>query len=143
VRIHVEIERAKRSGTPLSLLSLDLDHFKKINDKYGHPGGDSVLCEFVQKCLDAIRPYDVIARVGGEEFMVLLPKAALDAACAVGERFRSAISDDTFEVGIPPPIKITVSIGCRSLGAMETRSTRFWVSLMSGFAARNVKVVIV
>jgi hypothetical protein len=67
---------------------------------------------------------------------------SIDAACAVGERFRSAISDDTFEVGIPPPIKITISIGCRSLGAMEIRSTRFWVSLISGFAARNVKVVI-
>ena len=60
---------------------------------------------------DAIRPYDVVARVGGEEFMVLLPGATLDAARAVGERLRSAISGDTFEVGIPPPIKITISIG--------------------------------
>ena len=60
---------------------------------------------------DAIRPYDVVARARGEEFMVLLPGAPLDAACAVGERLRSAISDDTFEVGIPPPIKITISIG--------------------------------
>jgi hypothetical protein len=67
-----EIARAKRSGTALSLLSLDLDHFKRINDRYGHPGGDSVLCEFAQKCLEAIRPirpYDLVARVGGEEFM--------------------------------------------------------------------------
>jgi diguanylate cyclase (GGDEF)-like protein len=109
--IGAEIARATRNGTALSLLSLDLDHFKKINDKYGHPGGDSVLCEFAQKCLEAISPYDVVARVGGEEFMVLLPGATLDAACAVGERLRSAISDDTFEVGTSPPIKITISIG--------------------------------
>ena len=115
-RTHVEIARAKRIGTPLSLLSLDLDHFKSINDKYGHPGGDSVLCGFVQKCLDAIRPYDVVARVGGEEFMVLLPGATHDVAFAVGERLRSAIADHTFEVGIPPPIKITISIGVSEFG---------------------------
>jgi diguanylate cyclase (GGDEF)-like protein len=113
---HAEIARAKRSGTALSLLSLDLDHFKRINDRYGHPGGDSVLCEFAQKCLEAVRPYDAVARVGGEEFMVLLPGATLDAACAVGERLRSAISGDTFEVGIPPPVKITISIGVSEFG---------------------------
>ena len=115
-RTHVEIARAKRIGTPLSLLSLDLDHFKSINDKYGHPGGDSVLCGFVQKCLDAIRPYDVVARVGGEEFMVLLPGATHDVAFAVAERLRSAIADHAFEVGIPPPIKITISIGVSEFG---------------------------
>jgi diguanylate cyclase (GGDEF)-like protein len=115
-RTHAEIARAKRSGTPLSLLSLDLDHFKTINDKYGHPGGDNVLCGFVRKCLDAIGPYHVVARVGGEEFMVLLPGATLDAACAVGERLRSAIADNAFEVGIPPPIKITISVGVSEFG---------------------------
>jgi diguanylate cyclase (GGDEF)-like protein len=115
-RIGTEIARAKRSGHPLSLLSLDLDHFKTINDKYGHPAGDSVLCAFVQKCLEAIRPYDVVARLGGEEFMVLLPGATLEAACVVGERLRSAIEGDAFEVGIPPPIKITISIGVSEFG---------------------------
>jgi diguanylate cyclase (GGDEF)-like protein len=115
-RAHAEIARAKRSGTALSLLSLDLDHFKTINDKYGHPSGDDVLCGFVRKCLDAIGPYDVVARVGGEEFMVLLPGAALDAACAVGERLRSAIADNAFEVGIPPPIKVTISVGVSEFG---------------------------
>jgi diguanylate cyclase (GGDEF)-like protein len=115
-RTHAEIARAKRSGTALSLLSLDLDHFKTINDRYGHPGGDNVLCGFVQKCLGAIGPYDIMARVGGEEFMVLLPGAALDSACAVGERLRSAIADNAFAVGIPPPIKVTISIGVSEFG---------------------------
>jgi diguanylate cyclase (GGDEF)-like protein len=114
--IHAEIARAKRSSTPLSLISLDLDHFKTINDKYGHPGGDNVLCGFAQKCLEAIDPYDIVARVGGEEFMVLLPGTTLDEAFAVGERLRSAIAGNVFEAGIPPPIKITISIGVSELG---------------------------
>jgi diguanylate cyclase (GGDEF)-like protein len=115
-RTHAEIARAKQSGIALSLLSLDLDYFKTINDKYGHPGGDNVLCGFVQKCLGAIGPYDIMARVGGEEFMVLLPGTTLDAACAVGERLRSAIANNAFEVGIPPPIKITISVGVSEFG---------------------------
>jgi len=115
-RIGAEIVRAKRSGAPLSLLSLDLDHFKEINDVRGHIVGDEVLCGFVRKCLEAIRPYDSVARVGGEEFMVLLPGATLDAACAVGERLRSAIEGSAFEVGSRPSIDVTISIGVSEFG---------------------------
>jgi diguanylate cyclase (GGDEF)-like protein len=115
-RIGAEIARAKRSGAPLSLLSLDLDHFKKINDSRGHLVGDEILCGFVRKCFDAIRPYDSVARVGGEEFMVLLPGATLDAACAVGERLRSSIEGSAFEVGNRPSIDVTISIGVSEFG---------------------------
>jgi diguanylate cyclase (GGDEF)-like protein len=115
-RIEAEIARAKRSGAPLSLLSLDLDHFKEINDLRGHLVGDEVLCGFVRKCLEAIRPYDSVARVGGEEFMVLLPGATLDAACAVGERLRSSIERSAFEVGNQPTINVTISIGVSEFG---------------------------
>ncbi|AOO84564.1 diguanylate cyclase [Bosea vaviloviae] len=114
--IGAEIARAKRSGAPLSLLSLDLDHFKDINDSRGHIVGDEVLCEFVRKCLEAIRPYDSVARVGGEEFMVLLPGATLDAACAVGERLRSAIQGSVFDAGNRPSIGVTISIGAAEFG---------------------------
>jgi diguanylate cyclase (GGDEF)-like protein len=115
-RIGAEIARAKRSGTPLSLLSLDIDHFKEINDSRGHVVGDDVLCGFVRKCLEAIRPYDSVARVGGEEFMVLLPGATLDAACALAERLRSTIEDSVFEVGNRPSIEVTISIGVSEFG---------------------------
>jgi len=74
------------------------------------------LCGFAQKCLEAVRPYDLVARVGGEEFMVLLPGATLDEAFAVGEHLRSAIAGCVFKVGIPPPIKITISIGVSEFG---------------------------
>ena len=114
--IETEIAQAKRSGAPLSLLSLDLDHFKAINDSRGHLVGDEVLCGFVRKCLEAIRPYDSVARVGGEEFMVLLPGATLDAACAVGERLRSTIQGSAFDVGNRPSIDVTISIGVSEFG---------------------------
>ncbi|MEY9181274.1 GGDEF domain-containing protein [Bradyrhizobium sp. USDA 313] len=109
--IGAEIARAKRTGAPLSLLSLDLDHFKDINDSRGHSVGDEVLRVFVRKCLEAIRPYDSVARVGGEEFMVLLPGATLDAAGAVAERLRSAIERTAFDVGAGPSVGVTISVG--------------------------------
>ncbi|UVE70226.1 GGDEF domain-containing protein (plasmid) [Burkholderia pyrrocinia] len=115
-RVEVEIARARRNGAPFSLLALDLDHFKAINDSYGHQTGDQVLQRFVKKCLDAIRPYDGVARVGGEEFMVLLPQAALDTARLVGERIRAAIAGTPFETGDGKPIEVTVSVGISEFG---------------------------
>ncbi|MBN3792475.1 GGDEF domain-containing protein [Burkholderia sp. Ac-20353] len=114
--VEAEITRAKRNGAPFSLLALDLDHFKVINDSYGHQAGDQVLQRFVAKCLDAIRPYDGVARVGGEEFMVLLPQAALDTARSIGERIRAAIAGAPFEAGVGEPIEITVSVGVSEFG---------------------------
>ncbi|MBN3835676.1 GGDEF domain-containing protein [Burkholderia sp. Ac-20344] len=114
--VEAEINRAKRNGAPFSLLALDLDHFKAINDSYGHQAGDQVLQRFVDKCTDAIRPYDGVARVGGEEFMVLLPQAALDTARSIGERIRAAIAGAPFEAGIGEPIKVTVSVGASEFG---------------------------
>ncbi|MBN3817374.1 GGDEF domain-containing protein [Paraburkholderia sp. Se-20369] len=115
-RVETEIVRAKRNGAPLSLLSLDLDHFKAINDSYGHLAGDQVLQRFAVKCADAIRPYDGFARVGGEEFMVLLPQAALDTAQSIAERIREAIAGTPFETGIGKPIAVTVSVGISEFG---------------------------
>ncbi|WP_423761893.1 GGDEF domain-containing protein [Burkholderia sp. NLJ2] len=115
-RVEAEIARARRNGAPFSLLALDLDHFKAVNDSYGHQTGDQVLQRFVKKCLDAIRPYDGVARVGGEEFMVLLPQAALDTACLVGERIRAAIAGTPFENGDGKPIEVTVSVGISEFG---------------------------
>jgi diguanylate cyclase (GGDEF)-like protein len=115
-RITAEIARAKRGDAPFCLLSLDVDHFKSINDLHGHQVGDDILRRFVLRCIDAIRPYDYFARVGGEEFMVLLPGARLKTATLVGERIRSTIADSMFEAGIGPSIGITTSIGVTEFG---------------------------
>ncbi|WP_321940489.1 GGDEF domain-containing protein, partial [Paraburkholderia sp. J8-2] len=114
--VEAEIGRAQHGGAPFSLLALDIDRFKAINDAYGHQAGDDVLREFVQKCLDAIRPYDGVARVGGEEFMVLLPQAGLDTALAIGERIRTTIAGSTFEAGSGRRGEVTVSVGASQFG---------------------------
>ena len=90
--VEAEIQRVRRGGAPFCLLALDLDNFKSINDRYGHQVGDDVLKGFVQTCVAAIRPYDGVARVGGEEFMILLPQALVEAALVVAERLRTAMA---------------------------------------------------
>jgi diguanylate cyclase (GGDEF)-like protein len=114
--VEAEIRRVKRGGAPFSVLALDLDNFKSINDRYGHQAGDDILKAFVQKSLAAIRPYDGIARVGGEEFMVLLPQAALEAARIIAERVRAAIASTSFESGTLRGTAVTVSIGVSQFG---------------------------
>ncbi len=108
--VEAEIHRVARGGAPFAVLAFDLDNFKSINDRYGHQVGDDILKTFVKKCVSAIRPYDGIARVGGEEFMVLLPQTVLEAACIVAERVRTAIACTAFESGTQR-LTVTVSIG--------------------------------
>jgi len=87
-----EISRASRSGQPLSLMMIDLDHFKAINDTWGHQGGDRALQAFAGLCLSRLRDLDLIGRLGGEEFAVLLPNADLSGAAAVADELRLALS---------------------------------------------------
>jgi diguanylate cyclase (GGDEF)-like protein len=113
--IKVEIARAKRENTPLSLLALDLDRFKSVNDTYGHQGGDEVLKATARAFIGHVRPTDIIARIGGEEFVVLLPKVARAGAASVGERIRTAIEELAIEFG-EQIIRPTVSIGVAQFG---------------------------
>ncbi|AOJ01684.1 diguanylate cyclase [Burkholderia mayonis] len=114
-QMQTEIARAQHDGTSFSLLALDLDNFKKINDNYGHQVGDVVLRSFVQQCLATIRPHDHIARVGGEEFMVLLPQMRADVARKIAERVRTAIAKTSFGVD-SEHTPVTVSIGVSQYG---------------------------
>ncbi|MCE9663966.1 diguanylate cyclase [Halomonas sp. M5N1S17] len=94
----MEIARARRSGAPLSLIAIDLDHFKRINDEYGHDVGDLVLQAFARTAKEQLREGDVLCRMGGEEFAVLLPDTAKHAALQVAERLRQALETSPVEV---------------------------------------------
>ena len=87
-----EIARAARTRTPLALGIIDIDHFKQVNDTYGHPAGDAVLSAVAATAAALLRPYDLIGRVGGEEFAFVLPNSPLQEAAEVAERLREAIS---------------------------------------------------
>lgn len=110
-RLKQETERAKREKLPMGLLLIDIDMFKVINDTYGHLIGDSVL----QKCSSALvlnsRPYDVIGRYGGDEFIVCLPNTSLEESAKVAERMRCHIEEMDIIVDNPQAIRITASFG--------------------------------
>jgi diguanylate cyclase (GGDEF)-like protein len=111
-----ELLRSHRSGVPFSLLMVDLDHFKRINDDFGHQTGDEVLCSAVEKMQDSVRGIDVVCRWGGEEFAVLLPNAPVEATRIVAERIRENIQKVTLSAGRSPgdftqAFSLTVSIG--------------------------------
>jgi diguanylate cyclase (GGDEF)-like protein/PAS domain S-box-containing protein len=110
-RLTMEGERAKRHDRPLSLALLDIDHFKAINDQHGHGVGDTVLIEFARRLTAQVRDSDLVARVGGEEFALLLPETDAAGALALAERIRAAVEQGPFDV----VGKVTVSVGVCSL----------------------------
>ena len=106
----IEFSRADRLDRPFSCMMLDIDHFKAINDTYGHQVGDEVLKEFAKRCLTSVREVDLVGRYGGEELIVLLPETNRDAAYQVAERLRKSIAENRFIVAAED-IQITASIG--------------------------------
>ena len=92
-RFDAELSRAARTGRPLGLIMLDLDHFKEINDTRGHAAGDDVLRWAVDVMNDALRPMDTVGRVGGDEFAVVVPGAGPDDSAAVARRLQDALAD--------------------------------------------------
>ncbi|ROR01611.1 diguanylate cyclase [Desulfosoma caldarium] len=109
-RLVEELDRAVRANQPLSLLMMDIDHFKKINDTYGHLVGDHVLKETVARMRSVIRSYDVVGRFGGEEFLVVLPHADTGIAVNVAERIRAAVSRHPIVDG-QVAVSVTLSAG--------------------------------
>ena len=109
-KIDSEMNRSMRNGSPVSLLMLDIDHFKNINDSFGHTAGDSVLRTFGQVLRDSCRVYDVPGRYGGEEFCIVLPETRIDNTMVVAERIRERLATSRFDIG-EQAISVTASIG--------------------------------
>ena len=114
-RLTAEVDRARRFGSPLSLLLLDVDYFKQINDTAGHLAGDHVLRQLGELLQEAVRTVDVVARYGGEEFVVILPETHADGGMVFAERLRDRISAHPFDVGAGREQHLTVSIGLASV----------------------------
>jgi len=105
-----EIARAVRSGVPFSVAILDIDHFKKVNDTYGHQVGDDVLVWLARVAQKSCRAYDSVGRYGGEEFLLIFPGCASEQAWSVLERIRNSIASDPVATR-SGQVRITVSIG--------------------------------
>ncbi|MBI1400397.1 PleD family two-component system response regulator [Hyphomonas sp.] len=114
------MHRAVIGNKPLSVMMLDIDHFKHINDTYGHQAGDEVLQEIAERLRQNVRPMDVVCRPGGEEFLVILPDTSGDLACAAAERVRRAVAAGTFSVlGDSRHVSVTISAGVSSLNGVD------------------------
>ncbi len=111
-RLTVELERSRRENHPVSLLMVDIDHFKKLNDTYGHQAGDDALRVVSKLIKTEVRPGDLPARYGGEEFAVILPYADSDDAFAVAERLRSLLAELDIPIQDGKTIQVTASLGC-------------------------------
>lgn len=116
------VHRAQCGGDPVSIMAIDIDHFKRCNDTFGHDVGDAVLREFAARLASNTRPSDYACRQGGEEFIVVMPRTTGDIACLAAERLRRAIAASAFIIpGLGQQLEITISIGVASTeGAEDT-----------------------
>lgn len=121
-----QMKRSLGEGTPLALLVIDADHFKQVNDVYGHGVGDQVLQGLARTMLGGVRPQDLLARYGGEEFVVILPESRLAEAVGVAERLRLMIVEARIAASVaePPPL-VTVSIGVAEMLKSDTEAELF------------------
>jgi two-component system cell cycle response regulator len=120
------VAEAARTGRPLSMLVADIDHFKAVNDTYGHDAGDAVLKEFSVRIKRNTRGVDLACRLGGEEFVIIMPDTDIERAYQVGERLRAGIAAEEFAISDDQSIRVTASVGIGTLeGPNDTPETMF------------------
>ncbi len=131
-----ELDRAQRHARPLAVAMLDADHFKNINDTYGHQTGDEVLRAISDRCRRTLRSNDVLGRYGGEEFLIVFPETNLEEAGAVAERLRVAVAESPIQVG-DNALAVTVSIGVASFAAGQDLEKLFERADSALYAAKQ------
>ena len=122
-----EIEVVARSGEPALLLMLDIDHFKKVNDSYGHPAGDAVLQATAKTLAACVRPMDTVARFGGEEFVIILPSCQGHYGQQVAERIRESVSAMSVNIASGETLRVTISIGGAYAPRWVRSTPELWV----------------
>ncbi|HYE26507.1 MAG TPA: GGDEF domain-containing protein [Clostridia bacterium] len=116
-QLELELKRAERAGSPLALLMVDIDYFKKLNDNFGHHVGDQVLRDMATILMKDMREIDTVARYGGEEFVIVLPNTGVREAMQVAQRLRRAVAQAKFFAGTPDNVQhLTISIGIAVFG---------------------------
>lgn len=135
MRLTEELARSARDSTCLVALMIDIDHFKRVNDTWGHAAGDRVLAEIAQRIESQVRASDIAARYGGEEFVVLMPATTTEAGTRLAERIRASVAASPIEVGGNQQVTITVSIGIASTS--PDRSAREFKTLGESLLARS------
>lgn len=122
-----EVDRVARSGEPALLLTLDIDHFKAVNDSYGHPAGDLVIKAVADAIAQCVRPMDTAARVGGEEFAVIMPNCPSTFGATVAERVRERVAQLAVEVAPGQSLAVTVSLGGAFAPQWVRSSSLLWM----------------
>jgi len=123
-----EVARARRDGFPLAVIMADVDHFKSINDAHGHPAGDEVLRGVVRDLRSTLRPYDAVGRIGGEEFLVVLPHCDGSTAHAIAERMRERVAAGAYW-GAAGGFRVTLSLGVAATDPTEIRDAQELVAV--------------
>lgn len=131
------VSRVRRYGGTLSLLMIDIDHFKRVNDTWGHAAGDTVLRNIAQLIRLALRDVDIAGRYGGEEFVVLLPETEIDGAMQIAERLRLSVAGTPVPQESGPPIPVTVSVGVGQLAAEESGESLLSRADQAMYRAKN------
>jgi diguanylate cyclase (GGDEF)-like protein len=122
-RAAAELDRARRYGRPLSVVMLDIDHFKQINDRHGHAGGDEVLRAVTTACKGLVRQQDTIGRLGGEEFGLLMPETEIEPATMLAERLRAAVAALKVRLTSGDTVSLSASFGVGTLKADDSVDT--------------------
>ncbi len=120
-RLRAEVQKSFSNRTAISLIMVDIDHFKKVNDTFGHPEGDIILRETASLLQRSVRKKDTVARYGGEEFVLILPDAGLEASSMIAERIRRMVEGTLFDVG-KAQLNLSVSLGISSFPIHPARS---------------------